>query len=313
MKVNLKKIGIAGSMIFMISLTGCTSNSKDSSKDILSDIGIVEKIEDSVFSKDESVVNIKKYIVDNISSVKDIELSSSMVNTFIYSLYSNLEKYISTVGIIKEDLLALEKEVLKTEVTLSNIKDIPEDYKLVKGFLEEIKDNYYNLFKKDGVYIVDVDLTKIREDFSKSLNEDTKRYLDFRINEDSVEIYNFNSDSYNIENVIKMFNEVVKNMKNEVGEIQRSNWLESLNYYMNILTSTGQNTFLSSDGKIKSDIFNEMKSVLDRLNLENESKAFVNDYLDIVKKNDMNVNSDNVKDYVKKAYATLDKFSIAKK
>lgn len=313
MNCNLKKIVVASSMILVVSLTGCTTNSKDASKDILNDVSIVEKIEDSVFAKHESVVNVKKYVLDNINNVKDIELSSSMINTFIYSLYSNLEKYISTIGVVKEDLLTLEKDFLKSEVTLNNIEDIPRDYKLVIGLLEELKENYYSLFKKDGVYIVDVDLVKIREDFDKHINEDTKRYLDFRINEDSVEIYNFNSDNYNIENVIKMFNDVVKNIKNEVGEIQRSNWLESLTYYMNILTSTGQDTFLSADGKMKNDVFDEIKAVLDRLNLEKESKAFISDYLNIVKENGMDVNSGNVKDYVKKAYATLDKFSITKK
>lgn len=288
--------------IIAISLGGCTKNSK-----VEDSVSLLENFEKIVYDQQGNRYDIKEYVNKNISNLNNIEMSSSMVNTFIYSLYENVEIYTSILYGLHGDLGELEKKIDVKSIDASILNKIPNNYKLVKAFLEELDDNFLILEKSNNSYRVDVDMNRIKKEFNSYIDEDTSNYLNFRIKENSLDVYNINSDEYDISLLLDITNTICTNLENIKGDSQKQNWIQHLYYYLEVIFSKSQDTFLGDDNKVILEKFNQLKNESKKYNNTNFVKM-MNKYISLLEKNDYNIDSEEVNNFVEEVYNQLDKF-----
>lgn len=304
------------SLIYLIAISalslvvvGCSKSEYIEKRD---DIEVVEEFEDMVFEDKENIYDIKKYIKENIPRLNNLEISSSMINTYIYSLYEKLETYINIVSSLQEDFIDIEEELGIDALDSSNQSSIPDNYKIVKAVLNELEDNYFILVKENNAYAIDVDIEKIYREYSKYINKDTSNYLEFRISEKKKDIYDINSDTYNIQLLLDTANNICKNIENLEGDSQKENWAQTLMYYLNVITSKSQKTFLDKNNKISIEKYNEMKK--EQLKYKNTKFGeFLDNYLKLLSENDYKIDSDDVTSFLSTVESQLESFLIEKK
>lgn len=303
MKKNKIALLFSG-IILATGLVGCTldSNIEDSTS-------ILKNFEKIVYDQEGSRYEIKEYIDKNISSLKNIEMSSSMVNTFIYSIYENMDMYTNMMFSLQDDFVELEKSLNVKSIDSSILSKIPDNYKLIKALLEELDDNFLILIKSNGSYVIDVDMKKIKETFSEYLDVDTSNYLDFRIKENNLNVYDMNSDEYSVELLLDTANIICTNLENLEGTSQKRNWIQHLYYYLEMIFSKSQTTFLDDDNKILIDKFNQLKDESDKYTDVNFGKL-LNKYINLLEKNNYDVNSEEVNTFIEDVYNQLDVFLV---
>ena len=306
MKKN-KVVLLFGATILVMSLVGCTPKS-----DVVNSVDIIEKFEKMVYDQEINRYDAVEYVDKNISKINDIEISSSMINTFIYSLYENMGVYTNVLYSLQNDFLELEKDLGVDKIDVSVLSKIPDNYRIIKAVLQEFEDNFLILIKNNGSYLLDVDMEKIKKVYSKYINNDTSNYLDFRIEDGKLEIYDMNSDEYNIELLLSSANTICDNLENLEGESQKKNWIQHLYYYLDMIVSKSQRTFLDNEGKILVEKFNKLKEESTKYADTNFGKL-IDKYVNLLEKNNYDVNSDEINDYVDEIYGKLESFLVDNK
>lgn len=303
MKKNKIALLFSG-IILATGLVGCTpdSNIEDSTS-------ILKNFEKIVYEQEGSRYDIKEYIDKNISSLKNIDMSSSMVSTFIYSIYQNMDVYTNMVFSLQGDFAELEKVLDVKSVNSAMLSKIPDNYKVVKALLEELDDNFLMLIKSNGSYTIDVDMKRIKETFLEYLDTGTLNYLDFRIKENDSDVYDMNSDEYDIKLLLDRANDICTNLENLEGTSQKENWVQHLCYYLEMIFSKSQTTFLDDDNKILIDKFNQLKDESDKYTDVNFGKL-LNKYINLLEKNNYDVNSEEVNTFIEDVYNQLDAFLV---
>lgn len=292
--------------VMTLGISGCSKYNN------LVNVEVVESFEDMVFDEKKSIYDIKSYIDENISSTNDLEMSSSMVNTYIYALYQNVEKYINIVSELQDDFACLESELNLDEITVSDLSKIPREYKLVRAIVEELKECQFILFKENNAYTVDVDIQEISNRYSKYVNKDTLEYLKFRVEERAFNVYDINSDTYDIKALMKTIDTVIEKMNELEGSSQKNNWVETLTYYLNIFTSRTQETFVDKDKRLVPNILKEMREY-QKSHANSEFVKFIKEYTDILEINNYETNSEPVRAFLEGIDSELESFLIEKK
>ena len=168
---------IALSLITTSALVGCSNSMISMVKfDETEASKVVENLDKMIFEAKEDVdrYDIYKYVNENLDKMPDLEMSSSMVNSFIYLIYNNVEYYYNLVMVLQEEIKSLESTLNLDKVDETSLSKITEDYKIVKALLEELNLNYLKLVKNFDTYEVEVDIDRISEEFKELINNDTK-------------------------------------------------------------------------------------------------------------------------------------------
>ena len=305
---KFKNIIITMLILASIGLVGCTSQKLDKYNDSEAS-EVIEKLNEMVFSENPNRYEIFKYAKENLSKMPDLEMSSIMVNSLIYTIYQNVDYYGNASIILQDEIKSLESKLDVDTVDSTMVSKIPEEYKMIKAYLEEIDSNYLKLIKVNSVYSVDVNLDKIAEDFGEYINNDTKSYLNFRIKESNLEVYNMNSDSYNIKNMLTLINDIYYNIDKVEGVTQIENWVEHLKYYYDLIFSVSQDKFIDEDGILNSEILKEFKAEIKEYKNTEFGKIF-EEYLNLLEENKLNVNSDKIEKYLETVYDNLNSFLV---
>ena len=299
---------ITMSLLATAGLVGCSSSVIDIYNEFEAS-EVIGKLDEMVFSENPNRYDIFNYAKENVPKMPDIEMSSTMVNSLIYSIYQNADYYGNASVLLQDELKSLESKLDVDIIDSSIISKIPEEYKMVKAFLEEIDSNYLKLVKANSIYSVDVNLEKIAKDFDKYINNDTKGYLNFRIKESNLEIYNMNSDTYNIKNIMILINDIYNNIDKVEGVTQIENWVEHLKYYFDMIFSASQDKFVDENGILDSEILKEFKTEIKTYQDTEFGKIF-EEYIKILEENKLNVDSEKVTKYLETVYENLNSFLV---
>lgn len=305
---KFKNTIITISLLSTIGLVGCSSPRIDMYNEFEAS-EVIGKLEDMVFSENPNRYEIFNYAKENVSKMPDVEMSSTMVNSLIYSIYQNLDYYGNASIVLQDEIKLLESKLGIDTIDLTTISKIPEEYKMVKAFLEEIDSNYLKLVKVNSIYSVDVNLEKIAKDFDEYINNDTKDYLNFRIKESNLEVYNMNSDSYNVKNMLNLINDIYDNIDKVEGVTQIENWVEHLKYYYDLIFSVSQDKFIDEDGILDSEILKEFKTEIKEYQNTEFGKVF-EEYIEVLEENNLNIDSDEINKYLETVYENLNSFLV---
>lgn len=307
-----KKVVIGGFLFLAMSLSGCSSsNPIDSfSKKAFSEqesIEFISTIEEDVFERNTDILSIKKTMDDNINRIKNVELSSMLVNNYIYGLYSESEKYLSYIDLLGEDFSKI-KESLKVDTFNEDIiPKIPDRYQIAKGFFEELDKRDLMMVEESDRYYIDVDMASILNQYKDYLNNDIKQYMEFKVEERNTEIYDANSDLYKIPELYKMADLSIKGLLNCKDVAQTENWKMSVMYFLDLITSISQDTFLedNTDGyKIDSKRLEELKSEAKQYNGTDFGK-FIDKYLEVLEQENLDPYTENINEFLQKLESSV--------
>lgn len=296
--------------ILTLAIMGCEKNTFTNKIDKEE---LMKNFEDMIFENEKTnIYQVKKYVEDNINKLDNLDMSSSMVNTYIYSLYNNLNTYAEIVSILQKDFLNLEKEIGVESLSVELITDIPSEYKIIKSILGELKENNFILVKENNSYGVDVDIEKINKKYSNYMNKDTQSYLNFRINERNLNIYDINADEYNIDLLLEITNDIFKNIEKQEGVSQKENWMQTLYYYLSIVTSTTHETFIDAENVMSKEIYDKMEKAQEKYD-DSKFGQFLKNYLSVLNTSNFKVDSEEVEEFLEKVDQELEVFLIEKK
>lgn len=311
--MNKYKNGIlALSLLLTTTLVGCSSSVSSSIKyNEFKASEIIENLDKMIFEGKEGVdkYDIYKYAKENIAKMPNIEMSSNIVNSFVYFIYQNIDYYSNLVMALQEEIKSLESVLKIEQIDNSSINKIPEEYKIIKSLLEELDSNYLKLIKQSDFYTIEVDMVKISKEFAEFMNNDTKKYLDFRIKESNLDAYNMNSDSYDVKVILELINDIYINLDNMEGVTQLENWVEHLKYYFDVIFSVSQSTFIDENYTISSDVIKDFEKYITSY----EDTKFYNilkGYIKILSENDYNTKSEEVTKYLETVYDSLNSFLV---
>ena len=310
--MNKYKNGIiALSLITTTALVGCSNSINSWIKyNEFEASEVIGNLNKMIFEEEgTSRYDIYAYVEENITKMPNIEMSSDIVNSFIYLIYQNVDYYNNLSMVIQDEIKNLESNLKVEQVDYSHIDKITEEYKIVKSLLEELNSNYLILTKTSNMYVVEVDIARISDEFAEFMNNDTKNYLDFRIKESTLEVYNVNSDSYDIKIILELINDIYTNLDNVEGVTQLENWVEHLKYYFDMIFSVSQTTFINEDYIINSDVIKDFEEYIALY----EGTTFYNilkEYIEILDKNDYNIESEEISTYLDAVYNDLNSFLV---
>lgn len=302
-----KKIIIGGFLFLAMSLSGCSSSKPIEPFSEKESMEFISKIEEDVFERNIDMLTVKKTVDDNISRIDDTELSSILVNNYIYGLYSESEKYLSYVDLLGNDFDKIKDTLKVSKFNEESISTIPSRFQIAKGFFKELEERDLMLVEESDMYYIDVDMESLLNQYESYLNNDIKEYMNFKVNERNTEIYDANADLYKIPELYKMADLATKGLLNCKDVAQSENWKMSVMYFYELITSISQDTFLEDNTdvyKIDSKCFEELKSEA-QLYKDTDFGKFIDKYLEILEKESLDPYTENINEFLQKLESSV--------
>lgn len=294
-KSIIKLLATSLIVISMLSLAGCSGNSKVFTEKENSDY--FQKIA-TMITERKAATDIEKDIDQNISKL-DEETTSSVVNAYIHSLYQVNSDMVSVINSLQGKITTLLDENnidLEKGITDEQINKLPNG--LVKGLLQEMKENYLVLHKDGETYYSNVDMDKILDKYSDKISSGLYEVMAFRALEDKKAIYSSKDNSFDIDEVVNRI-VTIENKEPEWADTEYSEqWLASKQYYYSILFGVNHLFFFETeeDGtyaenpKVKDEIIEKYQSIVEN-NPDSTLAKDVASYLDTLKASEYKMDS----------------------
>lgn len=286
-------------------LVGCNQGVKDLSEEQKTEI----RNEILLFSPEENgeFADLDKLVSENIQYFTQ-EQKDEIIETYIDNLYlfaSDLSDKLYFVGYELEDVVEQYKIDIVDHKTY---KKIPDSHAMVRGLLEELKEEGFTLESEgnnSGYYVV-VDLDKVLSKFGNHMSKSLKSYLEFNVFElTNDNIIDYDKSLVNLEEVANRIITLEKGL--EIDKAQNyqfvDKWTSSLEEYYNILFGMSHDYFVSSD-YLKADIFKEYKALAEK-HKDTQLAEMLNKVINILEDNGKNfdeVTKEKIRQVVKSIY-----------
>lgn len=286
-------------------LTGCGNNKIDylTAEQAAQ---IDSTLSSQISNNDMDIDYAQKVIKDSLKLIEDKDIASNVMNNYIYLLYNESEKYIDYLKVAADDINSIKKELEIDNIDTSMYKEFGKYSKVVGSILEEMNEKHLMIVNEYNSYYVEVDAKKIISLYGDYLNSDLLEFLKFRANENSVEIFDVNSDKYNIDEILSRAAFSSEKVNKNKSSTQVDNWISAAQYYYKILLATNIEQFLENENTIvKEDYLNELEKLLvkyDKTQLHTDMTG----YIDILRQNNNKINSDNVSKYREELLKSLE-------
>lgn len=296
MKFKYKYMLSAISIFSGLALTGCSSKPLTETE--------VNEFSSYVYSQSTNneldFYEFQEQIHKYISRIEDKDVTSQIINDYIYVIYNEVSKYTSFFNIIGDDLEIIKEKLNIDKLDVSMHEKISKESKVIGAILEEMEDKDIFLIDKNNLYTIEVDMNKILEKFKQYISSDLIDFMNFRADEISNLVYDANTDNYDVDLLLKRVSIAMDNIKNNSDSSQLTNWQSTADYYYQIILSEYTNQFLDTSDieikKIKKEYLDELKSKLDNY----KSSLIYNPiskYIELLEKNDYNMDSEEVTNY----------------
>ena len=121
MKIKKKKILPLLVISSGLILTGCSNNKYLSEEEV---IEFASYISSQTSNPDINFYELQSEIEEHIGRIEDKEISSDIINNYIYVLYNEAGDYLSYFNLIGNDLSNIKKELKIEKIYVSMHKDI---------------------------------------------------------------------------------------------------------------------------------------------------------------------------------------------
>ena len=286
-------------------LTGCGNNKIDylTAEQAAQ---IDSTISSQISNNDMDIDYAQKVIKDSLKLIEDKDVASNVMNNYLYLLYNESEKYIDYLKVAADDINSIKKELEIDNIDTSMYKEFAKYSKVAGSILEEMDEKHLMIINEYNSYYVEVDAKKIISLYGDYLNSDLLEFLEFRANENSVEIFDVNSDKYNIDEILSRAAFSLEKVNKNKSSTQINNWISAAQYYYKILLATNIEQFLENENTIvKEDYLNELEKLLvkyDKTQLHTDMTG----YIDVLRQNNNKINSDNVSKYREELLKSLE-------
>lgn len=275
-------------------LTGC-SNSQYLSKEKATEFA--SYVSSQTSNPDVNFNELQDRISESIGRIEDKQISSDIINNYIYVLYNEVGDYISYFNLIGNDLNNIKKELNIEKIDVSMHKNISKKSKVIGAILEEMENKDLMLIDEHDSYSIEVDMNKIIKKYEKYLTSDVIEFMKFRASESENAVYDANADKYNINLLVERASVAIDKLNANTKSSQLDNWKSTVDYYYQVILAEYTTQFLDGDGKkVTSEYITELKSILEKY----KDKQVYNDiskYIELLEKNDREINAEDVANY----------------
>ena len=272
MKLKKKKILPLLVISSGLILTGCSNNKYLSEEEV---IEFASYISSQTSNPDINFYELQSEIEEHIGRIEDKEISSDIINNYIYVLYNEAGDYLSYFNLIGNDLSNIKKELKIEKIDVSMHKDISKKSKVIGAILEEMEDRDLMLVDKHDSYSVEVDMNKI-----------IKKYD-----------YDANTDKYDVDLLLERASIAIEKVNSSKNSSQLNNWKSTVDYYYQVILAEYTTQFLEENGeKVTLEYISELKSKLEKYKGKQIYKD-ISEYIELLEKNDRSLNAQDVADY----------------
>lgn len=283
-------------------LVGCSNTDLSEEEALKIDSAISSQI-----SKDKvDVYEIQKTISSSIKHIKNKDISSNIINSYLYILYDEAEKYLNYLQMVSDDIKTIKKELSIDKIDVSMYKQVYKKSKVVGSILQEMHEKNLIIIDENGTYYVEVNIDFIISQYGEYINSDLVEFLKFRTRENSVEVFDANSDKYDIKEIVDRADYSIKKIEENSSSAQLENWKLTAKYYYKILLGTSIEQFLENENKtVKEEYLEELESVL---NEYKDSRVYtdLNEYIELLRDNDREINSSAVSKYRENLFKNIE-------
>lgn len=294
--MKLKNKKILPLLVFSSSLilTGCSNDKYLSEEEA---IEFASYISSQTSNPDINFYELQSKIEEHIGRLEDKNISSDIINNYIYVLYNEAGDYLSYFNLIGNDLSKIKKELNIEKINVSMHKDISKKSKVIGAILEEMEDRDLMVIDKYDSYSVEVDINKIIKKYEKYLTPDVIEFMEFRALEIEENVYDANTDKYDVDLLLERASIAIEKINSNKNSSQLNNWKSTIDYYYQVILAEYTTQFLERDGeKVTSEYINELKSKLEKYK-DKQIYKDISGYIELLEKNDRSLNAQDVVDY----------------
>lgn len=294
MKLKKKKILPLLVISSGLILTGCSNNKYLSEEEV---IEFASYISSQTSNPDINFYELQSEIEEHIGRIEDKEISSDIINNYIYVLYNEAGDYLSYFNLIGNDLSNIKKELKIEKIDVSMHKDISKKSKVIGAILEEMEDRDLMLIDKHDSYSVEVDMNKIIKKYEKYLTSDVIEFMEFRALEIEENVYDANTDKYDVDLLLERASIAIEKVNSSKNSSQLNNWKSTVDYYYQVILAEYTTQFLEENGeKVTLEYISELKSKLEKYK-DKQIYKDISEYIELLEKNDRSLNAQDVADY----------------
>lgn len=279
-------------LLFSITLmTGCNNTSLSENE-----ISSLESYVVSLLDKETINVNeLESKISYSIPRIKDKDEASRIMNTYIYILYNEASNYLPYFDIIGQELVSIKNKLGIDKVDVSMYKKISSESKIIGAIFEEMYNLNLMVVDENNTFFTEVNVQKILDEYRNYLNDDIVEFLDFRATENSIPMYDVNTDEYNLDVLLERASISIKKSKENTSSEQIENWRTTASYYYELLLAENTDQFLE-DRKVTNEYIKELK---DKLKKYKDSQIYTdfNKYIELLESNNNDIDNDDVVAY----------------
>lgn len=246
MKRSKRNLVMALALSSVVAVAGCSQEK--------------EEVKVKKFTKEEEAKFVKTYaelvlspdnpslilseLKDNIQKVSKQE-ASNMVDGLLYALHQQSPMMNSKIQGLQVELKYLEKE----KIDYNNPKSIDKvEDETLKAFLKETHKMKYLIQNISGDYLARPDIRFVMDKYGKYMNEDLRTMTEFSLEENEHPFFNKESNSFNMDMVVKRILKVEANMKKYPESFYKTGMQNTKDYYYQIYFGTN-NSFLVDEKK----------------------------------------------------------------
>jgi hypothetical protein len=248
---------------------------------------------------------------DIITRTDNKTLASEALNTYLYVLYLEVETYTEYLDIIGSDLTKFKEENELEIVSTADYEKVSEKYKKTGAILEEMHDRDLLLYDDNNIFSIEVDIQKMLDTYREYLDENTIEFLEFRITEYEEEVYDANTDSYDLETIVKRALTSVDKVYADSESVQLNNWKTTAIFYYDILMGGYTTTALESDDEtITEEYIEELRTIVEGYPDTRIYKDLI-EYLHLLEINDRKLTSTDVLSHINDVLYEIDIFGLS--
>ena len=277
-------------------MTGCSNNYLSNEE-----VSELDSYVTNLTSKEYvDIIELKEKLSKEIPHIENKDITSEIINKYIYILYNEASKYLPYFDIIGQELSDIKKELKIDTLDVEMFKKISSKSKVAGARLEEMYNKDLVLIDENNSFFTDVNLEKILNKYKKYLNNDIIDFLEFRVSESKTAVFDANADEYNVDELLRRASISGEHVSNKPSSSQLGNWRSTATYYYELLLARNTQQF-QEDGKISDEYIKDLKSKIVKYK-DKQIYKDITEYLELLEKNDKDFNAEEVSLFIESLF-----------
>lgn len=240
-------------------LTGCSG--KEGKKLSLDEQSkFVEQVT-TMLSERKDAKSIEETIDTKIKQL-DLNSSTAVINTYIYSLYQGNSDMVGKVNALNGDIGIVVKDKKVDISKPTELSKLPIG--LMKGLFQQLNIEHLLLQQDGSTFYASVDMSYVQTKYGLYIDNDLKSFITFREMEDKKPMFSSVTETFDIDEVVSRLITIEKETPNWLKSNYKDQWVSSQEYYYNIMLGVNHEAFNDATDKtmVKGEMITKYESII---------------------------------------------------